>query len=59
MKEATGELSMTVVVIVAVIALVGLVSWLFVGDNAPAKKWIESQWGRISNEGDTATSIGG
>ena len=57
MKEATGELSMTVVVIVAVIGLVLIVNWLFVGDNAVAKGWIEKQWGRISNEDDQVPDI--
>ena len=49
MKEATGELSMTVVVIVAVIALVAIIGWLF-GSDGPAKGWIEDQWNRISNK---------
>lgn len=42
MKEATGEVSMTVITIVLVSLLVILGTWLFSGDNAPAKKWIES-----------------
>lgn len=54
MKEATGELSMTVVVIIAVIAIVAIVSWLFVGDKAPARTWIENQWNNLTSEADSA-----
>ena len=42
MKEATGEVSGTVVTIIIVAALLGIGTWLFAGNNAPAKKWIEN-----------------
>ena len=42
MKEATGEVSMTVITIVILALLVGLGTWLFAGDNAPAKNWLEN-----------------
>ena len=44
MKEATGEVSGTVVTIVIVALLLGIGTWLFSGDNAPAKKWIENMF---------------
>lgn len=40
MKEATGEVSMTVITIVILALLVGLATWLFSGENAPAKRWL-------------------
>ena len=40
MKEATGEVSMTVITIVILALLVGIGTWLFAGENAPAKRWI-------------------
>jgi len=40
MKEATGEVSMTVITIVILALLVGLGTWLF-GEKGPARGWIE------------------
>ena len=48
MKEATGELSMTVVVIIAVIAIVGIVYLIF-GENGVARSWIKGQWGGLTD----------
>lgn len=42
MKEATGEVSMTVITIVIIALLVAIGTWLFAGENAPAKKWIQN-----------------
>lgn len=42
MKEATGEVSMTVITIVILALLVAIGTWLFTGENAPAKKWIQN-----------------
>lgn len=42
MKEATGEVSMTVITIVILALLVAIGTWLFAGDDARAKKWIEN-----------------
>ena len=42
MKEATGEVSMTVITIVILALLVAIGTWLFAGYDAPAKKWIEN-----------------
>ena len=45
MKEATGELSMTTITIIAIIAIAGIVSWL-----APAvKNYVQKSWGNLSN----------
>ena len=44
MKEATGELSMTVVVIIAVIALVVIVQWLM----PKVSTYINTTWNNIS-----------
>lgn len=41
MKEATGEVSMTVVTVVILAVLVGLATWLF-SDNGPAREWFNS-----------------
>ena len=41
MKDATGEVSMTVVTIVIIAFIAGVAALLFSGDNPPAKKWIE------------------
>ena len=51
MKEATGELSMTVVVIVAVIALVALLGFLF-GPSGVARDWLNSQWANMTQKTD-------
>lgn len=45
MKEATGELSMTVVTIIAIVAIAGIVTWL-----APlVKEYVENAWGNLSH----------
>ena len=40
MKEASGEFSMTLVVIVAAIAIIGILGSL----KDPMKNWIENKW---------------
>ena len=56
MKEATGEVSGTVITIIIVALLLGIGTWLFSGDNAPAKKWIENIFNeQVGNDyGNTA-----
>ena len=44
MKEATGELSMTVIVIIGAIAIVGIVSFLM----PSIRSYINTQWSEIS-----------
>lgn len=53
MKEATGEVSMTVITIVILALLVGIGTWLFAGDNAPAKGWLEDLFNKQVNEYET------
>lgn len=51
MKDATGELSMTVVVIIAVIAILGILSYFLL----PAmRNYISDTWGSMSNKADEA-----
>lgn len=50
MKESSGELSMTVVVIVGAVALVGLVGWLL-GQDGPAQKYI-NDWFNTQTHSD-------
>ena len=46
MKEATGELSMTVITIIAVVAIMGILSTFLL----PAiREYVEEQWGDLSN----------
>ena len=49
MKEATGEVSMTVVTIVILALLLGIGTWLFSGDDAIGKKWIENMFNNQIN----------
>lgn len=54
MKEATGEVSGTVITIIILAMLVGLGTWLFAGENSVGRKWIsnvfEQQTGVKVNE---------
>ena len=45
MKEATGELSMTVVTIIAIVAILGVVTFL----TPLVRNYIENTWNNISN----------
>lgn len=45
MKEATGELSMTMITIIAVVAIAAIVTWL----SPLIKGYVESAWGKVSN----------
>ncbi len=49
MKEATGEVSMTVITIVILALLVGIGTWLFAA-NGPARKWIEELFNKQARE---------
>ena len=55
MKEATGELSMTVIVIVAAVALVAILGILFVNPNSLGRRWIQNRWNDMT--GDTTTEL--
>lgn len=45
MKEATGELSMTVVTIVAIVAIAGVIAFLM----PSIKQYINTTWQKASN----------
>ncbi len=51
MKDATGELSMTVVVIIAVIAIVTILNFFLIPS---MKNYIGNSWTRMSNAGSEA-----
>lgn len=52
MKEATGEVSMTVITIVLLVAVLGIGMWLFGGKDSPGRDWIEKTFKQISNTDD-------
>ena len=54
MKEATGELSMTVIVIIGAIAIVGLVTWL----SPQIKSYVETKWQGIEGASTTKCDKG-
>ena len=55
MKEATGELSMTVVVIIAVIAIMSILSIFLL----PAMRdYISNTWNQMTNDADAASGLG-
>lgn len=49
MKESTGELSMTVITLLAVALIAGVVTFLV----PLAKNYINGTWGNITNKGQT------
>lgn len=49
MKEATGEVSMTVITIVLVALVLALGTWLFAGENSIGRKWINDMFNRQIN----------
>lgn len=56
MKEATGELSMTVVVIVAVIAIMAILTAFLMPS---MKNYISKAWGDIDKGANVAEGLGG
>lgn len=53
MKEATAEVSMTVITIVLLVAVLGIGMFLF-GSKEVGRKWIENTFNNITNKGDNA-----
>ena len=51
MKEATGELSMTVVVIIAVIAILGILSYFLLPQ---MREYISNTWGDMADKAQDA-----
>ena len=56
MKEATGELSMTVVVIIAVIAILAILSYFLLPS---MKNYISNTWKDMNSAGGEAKSTTG
>ena len=54
MKEATGEVSMTVITIVLLAAVLGIGMFLFGSKDSIGRKWIENTFNNITNKGDNA-----
>lgn len=53
MKEATGEVSMTLITIVLLVAVLGIGMFLF-GSKGSGRTWIENTFNNITNKGDNA-----
>lgn len=51
MKEATGELSMTVIVIIAVIAILGILTYFLLPQ---MRTYISDTWGSMSGAAENA-----
>lgn len=51
MKEATGELSMTVIVIIAVIAILGILTYFLLPQ---MRNYISNTWGNMADKADEA-----
>ena len=58
MKEATGEVSMTVITIVLVALVLALGTWLFAGENSIGRKWINDMFNRQINSTENVTGSG-
>ena len=54
MKEATGEVSMTVITIVLVAIVLGIATALFAAPSSPGRQWINNTFSKITGAGDTA-----
>ena len=52
--EATGEVSMTVITIVLLVAVLGIGMFLFGSKDSVGRKWIENTFNNITNKGDNA-----
>lgn len=52
MKEATAEVSMTVITIVLLVAVLGIGMWLFGSKDSPGRTWIENTFNKIGNTTD-------
>lgn len=52
MKEATGEVSMTVVTIVLIAIVLGIATALFSGEDSVGQKWITGLFGDLTGESE-------
>lgn len=55
MKEATGEVSGTVITIIIVALLAGIGTWLFAGENSIGRQWIKNTFEKQTGITDTNT----
>lgn len=56
MKEATSEVSGTIIVIVLLAGILAIGSWLFVGEDSKGRQWIENVFN--NNIGNAAGTNG-
>lgn len=54
MKEATGEVSMTVITIILIVIVLGIGTALFGGNNSPGRQWINSIFNNMTKTGNDA-----
>ena len=54
MKEATGEVSKTVITIVQLVVVLGIGMFLFGSEDSIGRKWIENTFNNITDKGDNA-----
>lgn len=54
MKEATGEVSMTVVTIILIVIVLGIATALFGGNNSPGRTWINSIFNDMAGKSNGA-----
>ena len=54
MKEATGEVSMTVITIILIVIVLGIATALFGGENLPGRQWINDIFREMTEEGNDA-----
>lgn len=54
MKEATGEVSMTVITIILIVIVLGIATALFGDKDSPGRKWIESIFNQMTEKGNDA-----
>ena len=52
MKEATGEVSMTVITIILIVIVLGIATALFGGENSPGRQWINNIFNQMTQRGN-------
>lgn len=52
MKEATGEVSMTVITIILIVIVLGIATALFGGENSPGRQWISNIFNQMTQRGN-------
>lgn len=54
MKEATGEVSMTVITIILIVIVLGIATALFGSDDSPGRTWINNIFNNMTEKGNDA-----